>query len=85
LDRLDTSPRISFTNPQDACVFNQGKTTIGLYVDDLLITAEDESAINSLLEQLVKHFKRIEVDVVVSDCFLLFHAMDPPLWDRLSS
>ena len=49
-------------NLQDACVFNQGQTTIGLYVDDLIITAQEEGAINSLLQQLVKHFKRIEVN-----------------------
>jgi hypothetical protein len=35
-----------------------------VYVDDLLITAENESAINSLLEQLVKHFKRVETEAV---------------------
>jgi hypothetical protein len=54
---------LGFTqNPHDSCVFNKGTTTIGLYVDDLIITVSDQSAINSLLQELVKHFKRIEVN-----------------------
>jgi hypothetical protein len=53
-------------NPHDKCIFNKeanGKMiTIGLYVDDLLITSQDPTLIDILISELTKSFKRIEVN-----------------------
>lgn len=53
-------------NERDACVFNRGvnsiQITLGLFVDDLLITSKDKTLIEELLSHLVKTFKRIQIN-----------------------
>jgi hypothetical protein len=47
-------------NPLDQCVFNAQKghhqCTVIIYVDDLMITCRDESAIDSIIESLSSRF-----------------------------
>lgn len=52
-------------NPSDICVFNRMKggkqTTIAIYVDDLLVTTEKQSEIDSIIALLTAKYKEIKV------------------------
>jgi hypothetical protein len=60
----NTLERLGYTaNVTDSCVFNKqvgGKQcTIVLYVDDLLVTSEDETAIDELEAQLIATYQKV--------------------------
>lgn len=53
-------------NPYDQCVFNRTKNgkqlTICLYVDDLLVTCEDESMIDEALQEIKDEYEELNVE-----------------------
>jgi hypothetical protein len=53
------------TNPYDACVMNktvqEGKATIGIYVDDLLLTCTNSSLANNIIQELETEYKKLKV------------------------
>jgi Reverse transcriptase (RNA-dependent DNA polymerase) len=58
--------RIGFTpNAQDICVLNRndraGKATIGIYVDDILLTCSSPSLADSIVQDLEDEYKQLKV------------------------
>jgi Reverse transcriptase (RNA-dependent DNA polymerase) len=53
------------TNPYDVCVMNRttkaGKATIGIYVDDILLTCSHPSLADAIIQDLEKEYKQLKV------------------------
>jgi hypothetical protein len=53
-------------NPLDKCVFNKGRegerVSVGIHVDDLLVTADKAESIDELIEDLTKIYKKLTVN-----------------------
>ena len=62
------------TNPYDVCVMNKttkaGKATIGIYVDDILLTCSHPSIADDIIQELEREYKQLKVTRGLSHNYL---------------